>query len=113
MRVVEDGDAVRRNVDYLIDRVDKCRDRLMRKPVDQIEIDALESKFARPIDDLPRDLLGLHTIDRLLHPRVKVLHAKARAIESDLRKRRDMIATHIPRIDLDTLLDIICEFEPL
>src|SRR5437868_15084673 len=113
VRIIEYGDTVWRDVDDLIDRLRKRVERLVWQAVDQIEVNALESKFARPDDYLTRDLFRLHTIDRLLHLQVKILHAKTRAVESDLGKCLDMIAHHIPRIDLDTCLDVVSEIETL
>jgi hypothetical protein len=61
-----DGEPVGADFQHAVDRRGERRGRLVRKAVDEVEVDARKSEGARVLDEAPRGLVGLDSVDRLL-----------------------------------------------
>ncbi len=55
----------------------------MRQAVDQVDVEAFESEFARGEDQVAGHFIGLHAMDRFLHLGLKILNAHAEAVEAE------------------------------
>src|SRR6185369_12332153 len=113
MGVIENGDAIRRDIDDPVNRVCERINRLIRQPIDQVKIHALKAQLAGPLDRLARDLLRLDSVDRFLDLEVKILNTKARAVKSNLVKSFHVLASQSAWIDLYTCFDGIIEIKAL
>jgi len=77
-------------------------ERLARQPVDQIEVDRAEARFARLARHPLHQLEGLDAVHRALHLGLEVLHAERDAVEAELaqelhRSWRRMAWIHFDR----------------
>src|SRR5437763_14099430 len=113
MRIAEHGDAIRLHRDDLVDGVAETLRRLMRQPVDQINIDALEADFAAVIEQPLCLFVWLHATNSLLNQRVKILDAHADAIESGAAQRPAMLAAGHARINFDAHFGSVGKSESL
>ena len=86
VRVPVDGHTVRTSGNDGVKR--RCKPGLVlaRQAVDEIDANRAHAMPAARLDDRKRLLDRLNAINRLLHLRVEVLHAQARAIEADRRE---------------------------
>ena len=60
--------------------------RLIRKTVNQINIDAIEAKFARGKEQVAREFVRLNAVHGFLHIGMEILNAHAETIETQLAK---------------------------
>ena len=111
MRVIENGDAVGRNINHFFDRFGKIRQSLMRQTVNQINIDAFVTEFTRPNHSLARDFFRLHAVDRFLHLQIKILHAETRAVKTDVAECFEMFTRQVSRVNLDARFQIVGEIK--
>src|SRR5215470_6039936 len=113
MRVTEKRNAVRAEPDNLIHRVRETRCCLIRKPIDQIYVDAVEAQFARGQDQIAGHFEGLNPVHRLLYFRVEILNSHTQAIEAQPAKRFQVFARGDPRINLDSNFAVWSEMKML
>ena len=106
VRVAEHGEPVGRHLEHGVERVIERRNGLVRQAVDEVEVHGAKAKFAHPVERLLRHRLGLDAVDRLLHLRIKILHAHRGAVEADLRERNDVFARKAARVNFDAGLDV-------
>src|SRR5579883_3186509 len=91
------------------DRVQRPREpiqRLVRQPIDEIDVDRAQARCAAGRDDAERLLHALNAIDGLLHLRIEVLDAEARTVKSQLAQALDVRRRGEPRIELDREIQI-------
>lgn len=101
MGVAENGEAVGSELDGFVGRGNDAGGCLPRQPVDEIEVDAIDSGLAQRFDHVLRDVVGLHAVDRRLDRRVEILHAKAGAIDAARGERASHVGRQRARVDLD------------
>src|ERR1700743_2314664 len=82
MRVAEKRHAVGSKLDQLIDRLRETLRRLVRKTINQIGIDTVESKLTRRSKQLARHFKRLNPMNRLLHLELKILNPHAEPVET-------------------------------
>ena len=74
---------------------------MKRQPVNQVDVDALETKRAGAGNQFRGHLEGLHTLYGSLHLGIEVLDAHAQAVKAEAAERLQMIHTGDSRIDFD------------
>jgi hypothetical protein len=102
--VVVDREAVRVELDDLVERMVETDHVLLRQAVDQVHRNALEAKLAGRVDHQLGFFEALHAIDGDLHFRRKILDADAHAVEAQFAEEADVVAVDLARIDLDRIL---------
>ncbi len=107
MGIAVSGDAVRTNVDDLVQRGVEAGDRLQRQAVDQVDADGLELCVAGGLDQLAGLLLGLDAIDGDLHLLVEILHAEAQAVEAQLAQAVDLLGRDGARVHFQRELVVV------
>ena len=78
MRVAEHGETIGAKLDASSDGVETRCHGLVRKSVDQVEVDAADAGPTQPSGRSHGLLKTLHPIDRTLDPGIEALHAEAR-----------------------------------
>ena len=106
VRVAEHGEAVGLHFQNGVERFVERLRRLERQAVNQIQIDRAEAEFAHPVHRLLRHLARLDAMDRLLHFRIKILHAHRGAVEADFAQRDHVFAREPARVHLHARLDV-------
>ena len=86
---------------------------LVRQAVDKIHRHRFEATGARRANHVRRFFLALYTIHGDLHPLVKILHADAHAVETQLSQQGHRRRINLARIDLDRILPTIEHLEVL
>ena len=104
--VAVEGDAVGAKLQHALHRVGEARHALFRQAVDQVDVERLEAARARGRDHVARHLVGLDAVHRALHRRVEVLHAEARAVETEFREEADGLRRARARVDLDRVFAV-------
>src|SRR5688572_27341277 len=101
MRVAEQRDAIGRQIDDGLDRAREALFVLLRKAVDDVDVDIGEALFARAIDEplcLDRRLMPAN---RVLNRLREILHADAHRREAAVAKRAELTRSGPARIELD------------
>src|SRR4029077_13458550 len=101
VRVAEHGHAVRRERQYLVDRLLKGVGGLKWQSVNQVDIQAPEAQLACRDNQGTRQLIGLHAPDRLLYLGLEILNAHAEPVKSEPPQCFQMGAICYPRVDFD------------
>ena len=101
VRVAKERYAVRRERYDLFDRMGKAFHGLVRKAIDQVDVDAIEAELAGGENQVAGQFKRLDAVDGLLHFRVEILHPHTQAIETQLAKHFQVLARRHARIDLD------------
>ena len=81
----------------------------MWQAVNQIGIDGGKARFARGLHQCKNLFNGLNTVYGLLYRRIKVLYAKADAVEAELLQMMQALGIHGARIDLDGIFALWVE----
>ena len=98
MRIGVERNTVRAQRIDLLQRACKRCGRLFGQAVDQIDVDGDKAQFTRFFNQC-KNLLGrLFTVHRLLHIGVKVLHAKAQAVEAHFLECQQTLVAHGARV---------------
>src|SRR5215467_3450610 len=113
MRIAEKGNAVRAEPDNLIHRLREARCCLIRKPIDQIYVDAVETQLARGQDQIAGHFEGLNPVHCFLHFRMEILNSHAQSIEAQAAKCFQVLARRDPRINLDPNFAVRSEMKML
>ena len=113
VRVAEDRQPVGRQGEDVVDRPGERLGRLQRQPVDQVDVDRIESRVAEPGDGADVELVRLPAVHRELHIRVGVLHADRGAVGADHLQGLDVVRGQPPGVDLDAELAVDVEAEVL
>ena len=103
MGVGVQGDAVWSQRSDLGQRPIKGLGRLLRQPIDQINIDRFEVALARRFNQREHLFSWLDPVHRLLHRRVEVLHPKAEAVETQLGQGVKSAWVNRARVDFNGL----------
>ena len=103
MGVRVQGDAVRSQRSHLGQRPIKGLGRLLRQPINQINIDRFEAALARRLNQGKHLFSWLDPVHCLLHRRVEVLHPKAEPIETQLGQGVESAWAHRSRVDFNGL----------
>src|SRR2546426_3140502 len=88
------------------ERAREAPERLEGKPVDQVDVDRLESGGARVREQLARRLLALDPVDRLLHLEGEVLNAHGEPVEAGTPQPVDLLAAGHAGVHLDGRLRV-------
>src|SRR5574344_697200 len=113
MRVAVEGDAVGVRVDGLLDALREVRFRLVRKTVDEIEVDALEMKVPGKREKFLYGKERRFAPDDLENIRAEVLDSVAHAGESYFREGAEAFLGDARRIALDGDFRVRSEGEAL
>src|SRR5690349_588186 len=100
--VAEEGDAVWRQREDLINSGCKAIGGLVRQAVNEVDIDAVEAEQPRGSDEIAGDFVGLDTVNGFLDFGMEVLDAHAEAIEAKTTKGFDVSPSGNARIDFDS-----------
>ena len=109
--VAEESDAIGGQFDNLIHGMGKGVRRLVRKTVNQIDVDAIEAKFACGKEEVTREFIRLDAVHGLLHSSVEILNTHTKPIEAQLAKGFEMGAGGYSRVNLDANLAVAVEVE--
>ena len=101
VRIVIERDAVRRKLEHLVDCMSEGFARLLRKAVDEIHVDGLESRLARRIERFLRHFKRLNTVDGFLHVGVEVLHAERHTVEAHFVELLHLVGAAGAGVNLD------------
>src|SRR5262249_13740831 len=106
MCIAEQRDAIRIQTQDLVHGLGKGRRRLIRQSVNQVDVDAVKSQLPRGINNPLGHLIGLDTVNGLLHLRLEVLNAHAQPVEAKPAKGLEVSPRCDAGIDLDANLRI-------
>ena len=99
MRIAVCGDAVRANIDDLVQCGVEAGDRLQRQAIDQVDADGLELRVAGSLNQLAGLFFGLDAVDGDLHLLIEILHTEAQAVEAQLAQTVDLLGRNGARVD--------------
>src|SRR5690554_6472715 len=102
MRVVIQGDALGTQTYDVIQRAPEAIQRLARQAVDQVKVDGAKTIFAAAFQGLLNHFQWLDTVNRFLHIRVKVLHAKTGTVKAHVSQGGQAGVANGARVDFDT-----------
>ena len=111
MRVVVERDTVRRHFDHLIDRLSKALAGLLRKAVNEIHIDRMETCGPGIVHGVTNEFVGLNTVHGLLHVGIQILDTKAHAVEAKLSQLLNLILRAAAGIHFDRELPAFLQRE--
>ena len=83
--------------------------RLQREPVNQVDVDAVESDGASVFNHGTCHLVRLNTAHGLLHRGIEVLNAETKAAKAERSQCRQLLGRGHPRIDFHGNLGICCD----
>ena len=95
------GDPVRSHRDHLVERSGEGLRRLQRQPVDQVDVDAVETALAAVVEEIFGLLVALVAVHDGLDLGREVLHTHAQPVEAHVAQRVDVRVRGHARIDLD------------
>src|SRR5215475_4085685 len=101
MSVAEERDAIWRQADDLVNGVGEGLRGLVRQSVNQVDVDAVETKGARRMNQIARDFIRLDAVNRPLDRLVKILNAHAQAVEAEAAQGFQVFAGGNTRVHLD------------
>src|ERR1700719_1110213 len=102
MRVTEQRDAVRLQLENLIHGVAETFRRLIRQTVNEVHVDTIEPQLARREQQVACQFEWLDPVNGLLHLGMKILDAHAEPVEAQATQSFQMFASGHPGIDLDS-----------
>jgi hypothetical protein len=95
------GHPIGSQLDRALDRVAEREGRLLRQPVDEVEVDRLGPAGAQELVQVAGLLEGLVAVDGVLHPGVEVLDPHRHAVEAELPQERHLRRARHAWVDLD------------
>src|SRR6185312_10060880 len=101
MGVTKNGKTIRPKRDALMNGIDARCDGLLRQSVDQVEIDAVDTRPPQGCRGGGGLIEALQAVDSALHQRIEALNPETRTIDPTIRKRIDHRCGQRTRIDLD------------
>src|SRR5690348_6169583 len=99
--VAEEGDAVGRQRQDLIDGSREAIGGLVGQTVNEVDVDAVEAERSCEGNEIAGDFVGLDAVNGFLDFGVEILDAHAEAIEAEAAKGLDVSAGGDTRIDFD------------
>jgi len=109
--VAEQSDALRLERGGQFGALFDVGDALLRQPVHQVHVDALDAGVAQHRDGVAHLLDRLHAADGVLHVRCEVLDAEAGAVDAQPCQRLHQRRRHPARIEFDGVLGEAGEIE--
>jgi hypothetical protein len=106
-------DAVRPQLGDLVDAGRERLRRLLRQPVDQVDVDRLEAERAAELVHLARLLLALVAAHRRLDVGIEILHPHRDAVEAEPLQQAQLCFAGDARVDLDRHLRVGQDLEVL
>src|SRR5580704_16407714 len=102
VRVAEQRDTIRLQRQHFFDGLREARRALKWQAVNQIDIDAAESKRPRGRDQIARGFKRLDATHRFLNLGMKILNTEAESIKAEPAQRFEMRDGSDARIDFDS-----------
>src|SRR5215813_9473465 len=106
MRVAEKRDAIRRQTDDLVHGVRESIRGLVRQPVNQVHIDAVEAECASRLNEVARYFVRLEAVNGLLYRLVEILNAHTEAVEAEAPQSFQMFGRGDAGIDFDAYFGV-------
>src|SRR2546423_4109472 len=113
MRVAEQRDTIRRELQNLLDGMGKTIGRLIREPVDEVDIDAVKAQFACTEKQVACQLERLKPMNGFLHFGMKILNAHAEPVEAEATQSFEVVSRGHARIHFDADFRVGSEMEML
>ena len=113
MGIVEDRQTIRIERIGQFECLFKTLERLIRQPVDQVDVDALDVVFPGQIDRLLRDVVGLDTVNRLLDDRFEILDTETDTVETVFFEHLHLIFIEETGVDFAAHLRLFGEFREM
>src|SRR5687768_5723339 len=111
--IAEHGNAVRLQRNHLVYGFEERVRRLMRKTVDQVEIDGFKSLRATEVEKRLRQLVGLNAMNGFLDERIEILHSHGNSVEAETAQRPNLLFGSDARVYFETDFSIGREGEPI
>ncbi len=111
MRIAKRGDAVRLQLENLLDGAINALSRLVRQSVDEINIDRANAARSEAVDGRLCDLEALLAPDGCLHRRFEILHTDGHAVDARTKERIRLSRVEVAGVDLHGELRIVPDVE--
>ncbi len=105
--IVENGQAIRADLDDPVQGGRETFTGLMRQPVDQVDAHRTETFRTGCIQHCQGFFLTLDAIDRFLHLGIEILYPQAHAVEADIPQHGDGFGSGLAGIDLDGIFTLV------
>ena len=113
VRIGIQRNPVRTQTFHLLQRPVKRLGGLKGQAVNQVDVDRFKNRSARRLDQCKHLVCRLDAVHGLLHRRVKVLHAKTQAVETQLGQHGQAVFIHGAWVHLDRVFTARCKLKVL